>query len=269
MQSVTQQGSHSLRISRKYVKVGVIVYFVIVPVISSIAISYVWAVGNADVTFFLPYISDSGGDPPQSAVFGLGLTTAAIAAIVTFSLRYVTVMDISKAKNLPGYILLLNYFNFLAGIGIFFGLLLVAMNPTGHLRRDGTWLNPIFVPHVVGASVLFVSGLGYMLANALLTFCLVDQYRNYAVFKARVVIFFAIDLVACTLTAVKFPKDMLSMKPHPNSPRQYPDGTIISIIAEWFMLATFMGYFYTMKSELDAMVVGHRHPEATISVRRR
>ncbi|KAH7969097.1 hypothetical protein HPB52_014622 [Rhipicephalus sanguineus] len=87
-------------------------------------------------------------------------------------------MDISKAKNMPGYILLLNYFNFLAGIGIFFGLLLVAMNPTGHLRRDG---------------------LGYMLVNALLTFCLVDQYRNYAVFKARMVIF-AVDLVACALS---------------------------------------------------------------------
>ncbi|KAL3223497.1 hypothetical protein MRX96_049768, partial [Rhipicephalus microplus] len=37
-----------------------------------------------------------------------------------------------------------------------------------------------------------------MLANALLTLCLVDQYRNYAVFKARVVIF-AFDLVACAL----------------------------------------------------------------------
>ncbi|KAL3223496.1 hypothetical protein MRX96_049767, partial [Rhipicephalus microplus] len=133
-------------ISRKYVKVGVIVYFVIVPVVSSIAISHLWAVGNADVPFFLPYISDSGGDPPQSAVFGLGLTTAAIAAIVTFSLRYVTVMDISKAKNLPGYILLLNYINFLAGIGIFLGLILVAMNPTGHLRRDGTWVGNGF-PH--------------------------------------------------------------------------------------------------------------------------
>ncbi|KAH8025281.1 hypothetical protein HPB51_005752 [Rhipicephalus microplus] len=193
------QGSHSSRISRKYVKVGVIVYFVIVPVVSSIAISHLWAVGNADVPFFLPYISDSGGDPPQSAVFGLGLTTAAIAAIVTFSLRYVTVMDISRAKNLPGYILLLNYINFLAGIGIFLGLILVAMNPTGHLRRDGTWLSPIFVPHVIGASVLFVSGLGYMLANALLTLCLVDQYRNYAMFKARVVIF-AFDLVACALS---------------------------------------------------------------------
>ncbi|XP_065291970.1 uncharacterized protein [Dermacentor albipictus] len=163
-------------------------------------------------------------------------------------------MDISKAKNMPGYILLLNYFNFLAGIGIFFGLLLVAMNPTGHLRRDGTWLNPIFIPHVVGASVLFASGLSYMLVNALLTFCLVDQYRNHGVFKARVVIF-AFDLVACTLTAAKFPKDLLTMKPHPTNPREYPEGTIISIIAEWILLATFMGYIYTMKSELDAMVV--------------
>lgn len=36
---------------------------------------------------------------------------------------------------------------------------------------------------------------------------------------------------------------------------QYPEGTIISIIAEWLMLATFMGYIYTMKSELDATVV--------------
>ncbi|XP_077520412.1 uncharacterized protein LOC144130356 [Amblyomma americanum] len=256
MQSATQQGSQlqSLRVAQKYVKVGVIVYFVIVPVVSSVVISHAWAVNNADVYFFLPYISDSGGDPPQSAIFGLGLTTASIAAIITFALRYITVMDISKARNRSQYIYMLNYLNFLAGIGIFFGLLIVAMNPTGHLRRDGTWLSPIFYPHVLGASVLFVSGLSYMLVNSLLTLCLVDQYHNHAVFKTRAAIFF-FDLLSCAVTAAKYPEDFLSMKPHPSSPREYPEGTMISIIAEWFMLAAFMGYFYTMKSELDAMVV--------------
>lgn len=256
MQSATQQGSQlqTLRVSQKYVKVGVIVYFVIVPVVSSVAISHVWAVINADVNFFLPYISDSGGDPPQSAVFGLGLTTASIAAMITFALRYITVMDISKARNMSQYIHVLNYFNFLAGIGIFFGLLLVAMNPTGHLRRDGTWLSPIFYPHLLGASALFVSGLSYMFVNSLLTLCLIDQYRNYVAFKARVSIFF-FDLLSCTLAAARYPKDLLSMKPRPSNPREYPDGTMISIVAEWLMLASFMGYVYTMKSELDAMVV--------------
>ncbi|KAH6936486.1 hypothetical protein HPB50_018227 [Hyalomma asiaticum] len=193
------EGSQSLRISRKYVKVGIIVYFVIVPVVSSIAISHVWAVGNTDVTFFLPYIRIDGAGSRKRKPNKTPPFVWIPAAIVTFSLRYVTVMDISKAKNMPGYVLLLNYFNFLAGIGIFFGLILVAMNPTGHLRRDGTWLSPIFVPHVIGASVLFASGLVYMLVNALLTLCLVDQYRNYGVLKARVVIF-AFDLVACALS---------------------------------------------------------------------
>lgn len=243
-----------LRFAQKYVRVGIIVYFVIVPVLASIAVSHIWAVNNSDVYFFLPYISDSGGDPPQSGVFGLGLTTASIAGIIVFALRYITVKDISRARNKPRFILMLNYFNLLAGIGIFFGLLLVAMNPTGHLRRDGTWLKPIFYPHLLGASLLFASGLSYMLVNAVITLFLMDQYGNESALRVRLAIF-AVDLLACITTAVKFPQDLLSMKPHPTNPREYPQGTIISIVAEWFMLVSFMGYVYTMKSELDAMVV--------------
>lgn len=61
--------------------------------------------------------------------------------IIVFCLRYITVSDINKEGQYGLHVSLLNYCLLLLGIGIFFGLVMVAISPTGHLRRDGTWVS--------------------------------------------------------------------------------------------------------------------------------
>lgn len=130
--------------------------------------------------YILFFYSDSGGDPPQSALFGFGAITTAIACefynserpnqclpsiqrkgtheerrapfflltvaasrlavMIIFSLRYITVKDITKGTKDASLIRLFNYLTFVAGLGVFLGLVMVATNATGHLRRDGTWV---------------------------------------------------------------------------------------------------------------------------------
>ncbi|CAN7984436.1 unnamed protein product, partial [Ixodes hexagonus] len=189
----------SQKSSRKCTGVGLLVYFVIVPTLGSIAICHAWAVINADVQLFLPYISDSGGDPPQSALFGFGMIATAIVSMIIFSLRYVSVKDVVKERRHASFISLFNYLTFVAGIGVFFGLVMVATNPTGHLRRDGTWLKPVMLPHLLGASMLFVSGFCYLLGNSLLTWVLLPRFRNARVAHARIAIT-VFDLISCIIS---------------------------------------------------------------------
>ncbi|EEC06706.1 hypothetical protein IscW_ISCW018225 [Ixodes scapularis] len=59
--------------------------------------------------------------------------------MIIFSLRYITVKDITKGTKDASLIPLFNYLTFVAGLGVFLGLVMVVTNATGHLRRDGTW----------------------------------------------------------------------------------------------------------------------------------
>ncbi|XP_040073999.1 DNA damage-regulated autophagy modulator protein 1 [Ixodes scapularis] len=189
--------------SQKFTAVGSLVYMTSVTAVGSLAISHIWAVSNADVQPFLPYISDSGGDPPQSALFGFGVITTAIALMIIFSLRYITVKDITKGTKDASLIPLFNYLTFVAGLGVFLGLVMVVTNATGHLRRDGTWLQPIMLPHLLGASVFFVSGFSYLLGNSVLTWVLLPRFHNVWVAYARIVITL-VNLISCILSILGF-----------------------------------------------------------------
>lgn len=44
----------------------------------AILVPYILAVQRGDVSPWLPYISDAGGDPPQGALFSLGMCLIAV-----------------------------------------------------------------------------------------------------------------------------------------------------------------------------------------------
>uniref|UniRef100_A0A0K8R4F0 Putative dna damage-regulated autophagy modulator protein 1 n=1 Tax=Ixodes ricinus TaxID=34613 RepID=A0A0K8R4F0_IXORI len=56
----------------------------------------------------------------------------------------------------------INKWTLAGGMCTLLGMLLVILCPTGHMRRDGGWYWPIFVPHSVGAGLVFV--VGYVIA---------------------------------------------------------------------------------------------------------
>lgn len=53
----------------------------------SIIIPYILAVHRGDVSAWLPYISDAGGDPPQGALFSLGMCLIGVMCELIHSRR--------------------------------------------------------------------------------------------------------------------------------------------------------------------------------------
>ncbi|XP_077557802.1 uncharacterized protein LOC144173170 [Haemaphysalis longicornis] len=52
------------------------------------------------------------------------------------------------------------------------GMAVVALNPMSHVRRDGQWVWPVFVPHLTGALLFFVSAFVHMLVQTRLMYAL-------------------------------------------------------------------------------------------------
>lgn len=202
--------------------------------------TYVISVAKGDVYAWLPYISDAGGDAPQSTIFSFFMILVALCFLVGVLLCYLIIQLRNDKGDLR--VLWLNRLLLLSGAGTAAGMVILSVNPTGHLRKDGTWVLPVFVPHMFGAILMFTSGIGIMGLLLICTFIL--DYPNWSkkVFYIRGVIV-VVGLISGILTAAYCPFNQTDkLKPPPDHPRDYPPGTIVSAISEWIVVLTFMAF---------------------------
>ncbi|KAH7936616.1 hypothetical protein HPB49_001671 [Dermacentor silvarum] len=129
---------------------------------------------------------DAGGDPPQSSIFSFSMILVSLCFLVGCCVCYmiITVMNASQDSIVKWLSRLIP----LAGAGCSAGMVLLAINPLGHLRRDGSWLLPIFVPHMIGAVGMFASGISLMWILALCNY-----FLDYGAWKTS---FYARCLIA-------------------------------------------------------------------------
>ncbi|KAK6636626.1 hypothetical protein RUM43_010288 [Polyplax serrata] len=114
----------------------------------SFFITYGVAVGYDHVTWFWPYISDTGANPPESCIFGLLLNTIAFALSVIVYLRYRYVSDFVKMKPQVKIKRWLNKSATTFGYLSCFGLVIVAnFEETSQI-----------IVHVIGAIMAFCFG---------------------------------------------------------------------------------------------------------------
>ncbi|XP_003742556.1 DNA damage-regulated autophagy modulator protein 1 [Galendromus occidentalis] len=210
----------------------------------SIIVPYLLAVQRGDVPAWLPYISDAGGDPPQGALFSLGMCLIAVMFVIGIYLCYL-IVEAQNHKDCK-FVSWSGRFLVSAGFLMAVGLFGVATNPTGHLRRDGNWALPILVPHLIGAAIFFGSGISMM---ALLTFSTyLVQRPNWVnrVFISRSILM-AGALLGGMLVLVGLPpiSSLDMMKPSPNHGRIYPPGTAVSAFGEWMIVVIFMFFVAT------------------------
>ncbi|XP_003391800.3 PREDICTED: DNA damage-regulated autophagy modulator protein 2-like, partial [Amphimedon queenslandica] len=119
---------------------------------------YILAVNDGHVTPEFPYISDTGGKPPESCVFTLICCVSGIITLLIMYIRYVHIkqyyqMSINK-------ILFLNPLTFFIGILSVFGLLLV-----GAFQDD-----EISIVHMIGAAMVFGFGIVYMWLQTVISY---------------------------------------------------------------------------------------------------
>lgn len=93
----------------------------------SIFTSYGLAVHQGDVPAWLPYISDAGGDPPQSSIFSMGMNLVGLMFCLGIYLYYLIV----EAQNSKGSKIIsrLGKLLVISGFYMCIGLFGVATNP--------------------------------------------------------------------------------------------------------------------------------------------
>ncbi|KAH7969468.1 hypothetical protein HPB52_018371 [Rhipicephalus sanguineus] len=84
MESANLEGNYLQVVSGMEIKVSKLHWFPWIFVFTmtiTVMIVYAWSVLIGDVPVFLPYVSDAGGNPPQSALFGLALIACIISGV--------------------------------------------------------------------------------------------------------------------------------------------------------------------------------------------
>lgn len=227
-------------------KLQYISYLGFISGVVGILTSYGIAVKRGDVEAWLPYISDAGGDPPQSSIFSFAMILVSLFFLIGCCVCYMIIGVMNSRQDF--YVKWLSRLLPLAGAGCSAGMVLLAINPVGHLRRDGSWLYPIFVPHMIGAVGMFASGISLMWILALCNF-LLDYGAWKTSFYARCLIA-TVGVISGILTITYCPLGQAEhLGPLPNSPRMYPEGILVSTISEWVVVMTFMAFSLSFAAE--------------------
>ncbi|XP_064480059.1 DNA damage-regulated autophagy modulator protein 1-like [Ornithodoros turicata] len=261
--------------------------------------TYVISVARNDVQAWLPYISDAGGDAPQSTIFSFSMIIVSFCFMVGVWICYLLIQERNEKRDVK--VLWLNRLLLLSGVGTGAGMIILAVNPTGHLRKDGTWVWPIFAPHMFGAVLMFTSGIGIMGLLLICTYILDYPHYRKPTFYVRcfaVVVGLISGLLRTSshtrarprptkrrlcparpvgrfglgLSAAAFcPYTQTDkLKPPPDHPRDYPPNTIISAFSEWLVVITFMVFtlsfvpeFRKLKMDIRLGYDEQRKPLAT------
>ncbi|KAG0425154.1 hypothetical protein HPB47_027648, partial [Ixodes persulcatus] len=219
----------------------------------SVMILYAWSVLIGDVPVFLPYVSDAGGNAPQSALFGVALMVAAFSGIPPFLVRFLSVraVDSPRKKLIAG----LNYLALVFAVLAWLGIVMVGISPMNHLRRDGTWLLPILIPHLAGASMVFVFSVAYFVVQISFAWMLGPQYRRPMVGYARMA-----STAACIAGSVAMavfapfetPDDF---KPNATHGSVYRGNTAWSAFGEWILIIGLMCNILTLVPDMKGVRV--------------
>ncbi|KAL3205751.1 hypothetical protein MRX96_040663 [Rhipicephalus microplus] len=131
---------------------------------------YVIAVANHDIDPYKSFVSDASGDPPQSGLFGLSIVIMIVMGFPVVYLHHMQNQVLVEAMGGVGE--RLNSLALASGSLSCLGMAVVALNPMSHVRRDGLWTWPVFVPHLIGAILFFVTAFVHMLAQTRLMYTL-------------------------------------------------------------------------------------------------
>lgn len=218
----------------------------------SVMILYAWSVLVGDVPVFLPYVSDAGGNAPQSALFGIALLTCAFSGAPPFLVRFFSVRAVENQSKI---ITLLNYLALLCAVLACLGLIMVGTNPVSHLRRDGTWLLPVLIPHMIGAVLTFLFTTVYFGIQTCFAWILGRRYKKPMVGYTRLACMAA--TIGGTLTMAVFAPlyNVEDFKPNPDHGTTYRGTAPWSAVGEWVLIIGLMCNILTLVPDMKSVRV--------------
>ncbi|XP_077517770.1 DNA damage-regulated autophagy modulator protein 1-like [Amblyomma americanum] len=219
----------------------------------SVMIVYTWSVLIGDVPVFLPYVSDAGGNAPQSALFGLALIACILSGLIPMLVRFFAVRAVDcKRKK---FVTLLNYLSLVSGVLSGVGIAMVATNPVSHIRRDGTWLLPVLLPHVAGAALAFIFSTGYFIIQTMFVWLLGPEHCRPLVGYARIVCTLGSIGGAVAMAACAPFHSLDDFKPNPHRGTIYRGLSPWSAVGEWILIIGIMCNFLTLAADMKAVSI--------------
>lgn len=210
----------------------------------SLFVPYAISVYRGDTPAILPFISDAGGDPPQSIVFGFFLGMTSFAGMIGMWMKYLMVCQKNQVSK-DTRVAKTNTLALAGGVLVCLGGLVVSLSPTGHLRRDCTWYWPMFVPHMIGACMVFGCGYATTLMHLYLQYLTDARWKTSAVFYVRAVLSL-VGITAMLITGFNWLLfDINLMIPPSGRGKVYPQGMLGAVVAEWVMVMIFQSYVLT------------------------
>lgn len=210
----------------------------------SMLVPYAISVYLGDSPAILPFISDAGGDPPQSIVFGLLLSATCFVGAVGMYMKYLMVRKQTQHST-DVRVEQVNRWSCMGGVLVCLGGIIVSLSPTGHLRKDCTWYWPMFVPHMIGACMIFGIGYATTLMHLYLQYLTDQRWKTSPLFYVRALLSI-VGITALIITGFNWLLfDMALMVPASGRGKVYPQGMLGAVIAEWVMVFIFQSYVLT------------------------
>ncbi|XP_077517771.1 DNA damage-regulated autophagy modulator protein 1-like [Amblyomma americanum] len=210
----------------------------------AILVPYAISVYLGDTPAILPFISDAGGDPPQSILFGLLLSATSFIGAIGMCMKYLMVRH-QNWNPVDVRVEQVNRWSCTGGVLVCLGGIIVSLSPTGHLRRDCTWYSSMFVPHMIGACMVFGIGYATTLMHLYLHYLTEPRWKTSPLFYVRALLS-TVGIVAMMITAFNWLLfDMTLMIPPSGRGKVYPQGMLGAVIAEWIMVFIFQSYVLT------------------------
>ncbi|XP_064480907.1 DNA damage-regulated autophagy modulator protein 1-like [Ornithodoros turicata] len=252
---------------------------------------YFIALINHDIEPFMSYVSDAAGDPPQSGLFGMCMVVLVLLATPVLFMMYMRnkfELEIAQNVSRKSTLEMLNVCIAVFSSASCLGMTIVVVNPLSHLRRDGQWVDPILIPHLIGAVLFFSTALLHVLAQSYLQYKLSSSLKDM---KTKVLIS-AIAVISTVLLmsyAPIQPDPWRTMDPYyrfnrhrislhnalvnlhrmgfldaddelhdrvnetwiTRSARSYPKHAFWSIASEWIFLFNYLAFYATFATDLN------------------
>ncbi|CAI4226318.1 unnamed protein product [Auanema sp. JU1783] len=201
---------------------------------------------NNDHVGDIPFISDTGAQPPESCYFGLFLILSAICMGISMYLRHREIMDYNfhESGEHPWWNISSRIFLFMGYISVF-GLILVA-----------TFQETIVIfVHYFGAFLVFTCGVIYLFSQTIFSYYM-HLVTNRYIFVARTVITLMIVLlypigIYCVVVA-RPPEGVHGVHKWTSTEKNY-EVRKLAAICEWLMAISFQIYILTLGIELKSL----------------
>ncbi|KAL4612670.1 DNA damage-regulated autophagy modulator protein 1 [Arapaima gigas] len=213
---------------------------------STFIVSYVVAVLRRDVDVLVPYISDTGAEPPESCIFGLMTTITAFAGAATMFARYKYVEKINDmirkfAPRLNAAAL------WVGGISCL-GMCFVA---TFQVKRTSVLTQWV---HDIAAMCFFVFGVAYIILQSVISYKTLPYGSSVPVCHFR-------TAIATVSVLAAFPSILSADKFSVPVQQEYLLH-MVSAVSEWIVTFSFVFFFFTYIREFKVTIgpYGYRQP---------